>query len=42
MPFLLPALVINVVIILIPALLTVAMAFVEWDGVSTPDLRRSG
>jgi len=36
MPFLLPALVINVVIILIPALLTVAMAFVEWDGVSTP------
>nr|WP_158818794.1 sugar ABC transporter permease [Methylocapsa sp. S129] len=36
MPFLLPALVINIVIILIPALLTVAMAFVEWDGVSTP------
>jgi raffinose/stachyose/melibiose transport system permease protein len=36
MPFLLPALVINVVIILIPALLTVAMAFVDWDGVSTP------
>lgn len=36
MPFLLPALVINVVVILIPAILTVAMAFVEWDGVSTP------
>jgi len=36
MPFLLPVLLINVVIILIPALLTVAMAFVEWDGVSTP------
>jgi raffinose/stachyose/melibiose transport system permease protein len=36
MPFLLPALVINVVIILIPALLTIAMAFVEWDGVSAP------
>ena len=36
MPFLLPALAINIVIILIPALLTVAMAFVEWDGVSTP------
>ena len=36
MRFLLPALVINVVIILIPALLTIAMAFVEWDGVSTP------
>ena len=31
-----PALVINVVIILIPALLTVAMAFCEWDGLSTP------
>jgi raffinose/stachyose/melibiose transport system permease protein len=36
MPFLLPALLINVVIILIPALLTIAMAFVEWDGVSIP------
>jgi len=36
MAFLLPALVINVVIILIPALLTIAMAFVEWDGVSIP------
>jgi len=31
-----PALVINVVIILIPALLTIAMAFCEWDGLSTP------
>jgi len=36
MLFLMPALVINVVIILIPALLTVAMAFCEWDGLSTP------
>jgi raffinose/stachyose/melibiose transport system permease protein len=36
MAFLLPALVINVVIILVPALLTIAMAFVEWDGVSMP------
>jgi raffinose/stachyose/melibiose transport system permease protein len=36
MLFLLPALIINVVIILIPAILTVAMAFVEWDGLSTP------
>lgn len=34
--FLLPALLINVSIILIPALLTVAMAFVNWDGVSEP------
>jgi len=36
MPFLMPALAINIVIILIPALLTIAMAFVEWDGVSIP------
>jgi len=36
MPFLLPALAINVVIILIPAIFTVAMAFVDWDGVGTP------
>src|SRR3954453_4893960 len=36
MAFLLPALVINVVIILVPALLTIGMAFVEWDGVSMP------
>ena len=34
--FALPALLINVAIILVPALLTVAMAFVSWDGVSTP------
>jgi raffinose/stachyose/melibiose transport system permease protein len=34
--FLLPALVINTVVILVPALLTVGMAFVEWDGVSIP------
>jgi raffinose/stachyose/melibiose transport system permease protein len=36
MAFLIPALVINVVIILVPALLTIAMAFFEWDGLSTP------
>ena len=36
MPFLLPALLINLVIIFVPALLTLAMAFVEWDGVSEP------
>jgi raffinose/stachyose/melibiose transport system permease protein len=35
-PFLLPALAINVAIILIPALLTIAMAFFEWDGASMP------
>ena len=34
--FLLPALLINVLIILIPALLTIAMAFVNWDGTSDP------
>ena len=31
-----PALAINVAIILIPGLLTIAMAFFEWDGASTP------
>jgi raffinose/stachyose/melibiose transport system permease protein len=36
MPFLVPALVINVVIILVPAFLTLAMAFFEWDGATTP------
>ena len=35
-PFLLPALIINAAIILVPGLLTVAMAFCEWDGASTP------
>jgi raffinose/stachyose/melibiose transport system permease protein len=35
-PFLLPALVINVAIILIPGLLTMAMAFCEWDGATAP------
>ncbi|WP_417580932.1 carbohydrate ABC transporter permease [Pelagibacterium sp.] len=34
--FALPALAINVVIILIPALLTVALAFCRWDGFSMP------
>lgn len=36
MLFVLPALLINALIILVPTLLTVAMAFVEWDGVSPP------
>jgi raffinose/stachyose/melibiose transport system permease protein len=36
MLFLIPALVINVVIILVPAFLTLAMAFFEWDGATTP------
>ncbi len=36
MPFLIPALVINVVIILVPAFLTLAMAFFEWDVATTP------
>ncbi len=36
MLFLVPALTINVVVILIPALLTIAMAFFEWDGATTP------
>jgi raffinose/stachyose/melibiose transport system permease protein len=34
--FLLPALLINLAIILIPAILTVSMAFANWDGVSAP------
>jgi raffinose/stachyose/melibiose transport system permease protein len=34
--YLVPTLIINVVIILIPALLTVALAFYSWDGISTP------
>lgn len=34
--FALPALAINVVIILIPTLLTIALAFCQWDGFSTP------
>lgn len=34
--FLVPTLLINVVIILVPALLTVALAFFRWDGISTP------
>lgn len=36
MPFLIPALLINVVIILVPAFLTLAMAFFAWDGATTP------
>jgi raffinose/stachyose/melibiose transport system permease protein len=34
--FALPALAINVVIILIPTLLTIALAFCQWDGFSAP------
>jgi raffinose/stachyose/melibiose transport system permease protein len=36
MLFLVPALLINAVIILIPAFLTLAMAFYNWDGASVP------
>lgn len=34
--YLVPTLLINVVIILIPALLTVALAFFRWDGITAP------
>ncbi|MGH7004666.1 MAG: carbohydrate ABC transporter permease, partial [Alphaproteobacteria bacterium] len=34
--YLLPTLLINAVIILIPALLTIVLAFYRWDGISTP------
>ena len=34
--YLVPTLLINFVIILIPALLTIALAFFRWDGISTP------
>lgn len=34
--YLLPTILINVVIILVPALLTVALAFWHWDGISVP------
>ena len=34
--YLVPTLLINVVIILVPALLTVALAFCRWDGISAP------
>lgn len=34
--YLVPTLFINVVIILVPALLTIALAFCHWDGISTP------
>jgi raffinose/stachyose/melibiose transport system permease protein len=36
MLFLLPALLLNAVIILVPAFLTIVMAFVNWDGASAP------
>lgn len=34
--FVLPSLALNVAVILVPALLTVALAFMSWDGVSDP------
>src|ERR1700712_5352935 len=34
--YLIPTLIINVAIVLIPALLTVLLAFYHWDGISTP------
>lgn len=34
--YLLPTLLINVVIILVPALLTIALAFFRWDGITMP------
>ncbi len=34
-PYLVPTLAINVVVILIPACLTIALAFFHWDGIST-------
>ena len=34
--YLVPTLIINFVIVLVPALLTVALAFCSWDGISTP------
>ena len=34
--YIVPTILINVVIILVPALLTIALAFFQWDGLSTP------
>lgn len=34
--YLVPTLLINVVIILVPALLTISLAFFRWDGITTP------
>ncbi len=34
--YLAPTLIINVVVILVPALLTVCLAFFQWDGISAP------
>jgi raffinose/stachyose/melibiose transport system permease protein len=34
--FLVPTLIINFVIVLVPALLTITLAFFSWDGISTP------
>ena len=35
--YLLPALAINFAVILVPALLTIALAFFEWDGITAPE-----
>lgn len=35
--YLLPTLVINFAVILVPALLTIALAFFEWDGITAPE-----
>jgi raffinose/stachyose/melibiose transport system permease protein len=34
--FLVPTLIINFIIVLVPALLTITLAFFSWDGISTP------
>ena len=34
--YVLPTLLINVVIIAVPALLTIFLAFFEWDGITAP------
>ena len=34
--YIVPTMIINVVIVLVPALLTVVLAFYNWDGISTP------
>src|SRR5690606_42117832 len=36
--FLAPALILNVGVILVPALLTAGLAFTDWNGISTPKL----
>ena len=38
--YLVPTLLINVVIILVPALLTIVLAFFSWDGICDADIHR--